>query len=183
VLQRDGIWDAVARLREAGKVVHVGASVNTPVEAMELIRRNRVEVLQVRYNLFHREWEAEVFPAAIEHGVGIIAREPLENGILSGKYDAASRFGPDDHRSGTWPPERLAAIAPALTAFLAVAHGHGLPPAELALRFCLAHPAVGCVIPGAKRPEQVAANVRAGKPDGRADAALAALDDLPAAAV
>jgi aryl-alcohol dehydrogenase-like predicted oxidoreductase len=41
---------------------------------------------QNRYSLLSREIEAELVPACLNHGVGILPFFPLESGLLTGKY-------------------------------------------------------------------------------------------------
>jgi aryl-alcohol dehydrogenase-like predicted oxidoreductase len=55
--------------------------------------------VQIILNVFRRKPLERVLPAAVEAGVGIIARVPLASGLLSGKYDESTTFGEDDHRN------------------------------------------------------------------------------------
>ena len=41
-----------------------------------------------------------MFDLCSTKGVGIIVREPLANGLLSGKYNKDGRFAKNDHRNG-----------------------------------------------------------------------------------
>jgi aryl-alcohol dehydrogenase-like predicted oxidoreductase len=62
------------------------------------------EVIQVTYNRLNRVAEERVLPAAAELELGVLARESLANGYLSGKYRRGSRISsPDDWRSSTIP--------------------------------------------------------------------------------
>ncbi len=162
LLRQDRLWDLMRRFRDEGHIRHIGASINTPEDALECIRKNRVEFLQLRYSLLRPEWERDVFPAAREANVGIIARESFENGLLTGKFTAATQFPADDHRRQRYPAEALARLMPLIERLRAVAECHGLTMPELALRYVLSAPAVTCVIPGAKRPAQVIENCRPG---------------------
>ena len=47
---------------------------------------------QLPYNLLDRHVELELFPAARELGLGIIARSSLAEGMLTGKYNSLGRF-------------------------------------------------------------------------------------------
>jgi aryl-alcohol dehydrogenase-like predicted oxidoreductase len=115
----------------------------------------------------------QLFPRALERKVGILARLPLSSGMLTGKLTPATQFHAEDHRSfnregaafskgetfsgfdygkGLAVVEKLRAVAPA-----------GMTLLELALRFIASFPAVTCSIPGARRPEQVEQNVKAGE--------------------
>jgi len=172
LLCQERLWDLMKRFRDEGHILHIGASINTPEDAMECIRRDCVEFLQLRYTPLRPEWEQEVLPAAREARVGIIAREPFENGLLTGKFSADTRFPPDDHRHVLYTPERLAERLPVVARLGEVAGRHGLTMPETALRYVLSNPAVGCVIPGAKRPAQVEENCRAGQEPVLADEVL-----------
>jgi aryl-alcohol dehydrogenase-like predicted oxidoreductase len=108
-------------------------------------------------------WETAVFPLAIERDVGIIAREPLENGLLTGKFTLGTRFPKDDHRHALYHPERLTELLPKVERLKRTAECHGMTMTEMALRYVLSQPAVACVIPGAKRPAQVIENCGPGK--------------------
>jgi aryl-alcohol dehydrogenase-like predicted oxidoreductase len=46
----------------------------------------RFDAVQPRYNLLYRELERELFAGARQHGVGIVAYNPLAGGVLTGKY-------------------------------------------------------------------------------------------------
>jgi aryl-alcohol dehydrogenase-like predicted oxidoreductase len=113
----------------------------------------------------------EVLPAARAAGVGIIARVPLASGLLSGKYDENTTFPTDDHRTYNRHGESFDVGE----TFSGVDFGTGLEAvrrlmpwlptgatmAQFALRWILDQPGVSVVIPGARNPEQVAANVAA----------------------
>jgi aryl-alcohol dehydrogenase-like predicted oxidoreductase len=72
--------------------------------------------LQPYYNLFNRQPEVELLPAAREYGLGVTTYSPVARGVLSGKYVAGSNASPDT-RAGRgdkrmleteWRPENLA---------------------------------------------------------------------------
>jgi aryl-alcohol dehydrogenase-like predicted oxidoreductase len=125
--------------------------------------------------------------------VAVIARVPLASGLLSGKFSAASTFPTDDHRAfnrdgagfdrgetfsgvdydiGLATVERLRPLVPP-----------GATLAQFALRWILSFAAVSCVIPGARRPEQVADNARAAGLPPLPAATLAAVQEIYDAAI
>ena len=53
--------------------------------ALRVVRAGKVDALQVFYNIFDQSPEDELFPACLEHGVGILARVPFDEGSLTGK--------------------------------------------------------------------------------------------------
>lgn len=173
ILQRDEPWEALATLKEQGKIAFAGLSVQSfrETEQTPIVEKwaeaKVLDVIQVRYNLLEREAERALFPAALRHGLGVIVRSPLLFGLLTGKFTRESRFGEDDHRRMNLSPEKLEAyfaqletLEPDLAAERAAT---GASRAQQALAFCLRHPACHTVIPGAKTPAQVAENVGAAR--------------------
>jgi aryl-alcohol dehydrogenase-like predicted oxidoreductase len=179
VYDDDAVFDALDELVERGHVAYYGVSVETEAEALAAIARPRVASVQIVFNLLRRKPLERVLPAAREAGVAIIARVPLASGLLSGRYDATTTFGADDHRSFNRRGEAFDvgetfAGVPFETGLDAVEELRPLVApdvtlAQLALRWILMHDAVSTVIPGARNPGQARANARA--------ADLAALDD------
>lgn len=163
LLAQGEVWQALADLKQAGKIRFVGISIHQPLEGMAALASGQVDAIQVVYNLLDQEAAAQLFPAAQRAGVAIIAREPLANGFLTGKYQPDAHFAPGDVRAA-WPASVVAARARAAQALAAELTRPGVTLAQAALRFALAHPAVCTVIPGAKTPAQVEQNLAATAP-------------------
>lgn len=164
---------AMERLRDDGKVIHWGVSVNdhAPETALRLLADPLVAAAQAIYNIFDRGPERALFALARERGLGVIARSPFDEGTLAGAIRADTTFPRGDWRAGYFRGGRLAEAAQragALRALIAAPAfaGEARSLAELALRFCLARPEVSTVIPGMRRPEHARAN--AAVSDGRA---------------
>lgn len=178
VLLRDETWDALRALVKEGKVRRFGASVESVAEAKECVRQADCASLQLIVNVFRQTPVFELFDRCEREGVAVIVRLPLASGLLAGRYTAATAFPPQDHR--TYNRDGAAFNVGETFAGLPFEKGVGLverlrplvPPgytlAQLALRWCLDHPAVTTVIPGARTVEQAKAN-----------AAAAALPPLP----
>jgi aryl-alcohol dehydrogenase-like predicted oxidoreductase len=169
--RQDSTFEALDRLREAGKVRNYGVSVEKVEEARMALSYPNVKTVQIIFNIFRQKPAEEFFPLAEERNVGILARVPLASGLLSGKMTADRAFTEDDHRNfnregqafdrgetfsgvdfetGLRAAEELKELVP---------EGHTL--AQFALRWILMHPAVSCAIPGGKNPSQVEDNVAA----------------------
>ena len=173
----DAVFDALDSLVDEGAVAAYGVSVEKVEEALAAIARPNVATVQIIANAFRLKPLDEVFPAAVEAGVGVIVRVPLASGLLSGKYDAGTTFADDDHRSynrdgsafdvgetfsgvefGTGLvaagkfAELVAAEAPA-----------GTTSAQAAIAWLSEQPAVSSVIPGARTVEQARSNAAAGE--------------------
>ncbi|HFE52202.1 MAG TPA: aldo/keto reductase [Bacteroidetes bacterium] len=165
-LKDDALFDLLERLKEEGKIRYYGASINKMEDGIALIQQNRADVLQVLYNILDRQAEAELFPLAQKENIGIINRVPLSSGLLTGKFSKETTFPPEDHRSNWLKGEKLARGVELVEKLKPIAQELGMTLAELSLRFCLAHPAVHTIIPGAKNSAQVETNCAAG--DGKA---------------
>ena len=86
-----GDWlETVQALKQEGKIRHFGVSINdhAPDTALELVRSGNVDTVQVIYNVFDQSPEDELFPAVEEHGVGVLARVPFDEGGLTGSIGA-----------------------------------------------------------------------------------------------
>lgn len=169
----DRVYDDLDQLVEEGTIRHYGVSVETVEEALTAIARPNVASVQIIVNAFRLKPLDAVLPAAIEAGVGIIARVPLASGLLSGRYTAETVFPANDHRTynrdgshfdvgETFAGVDYATGVEAAQEFAALAAEHGLQPATAALAWLTEVPGVSTVIPGARNPEQARANAAAG---------------------
>ncbi len=143
------ILGTLRAFREEGLIRHWGLSARSPADAAAAIAAFDFSVIQVNFNLIdHRAIESGLLAAAADKGIGVIARTPLCFGYLSGKLTGEERFenGPD-HRAN-WPQDQLRRWAEAPGLFDGMIRRRGCTPAQFALLFCLAQPAVSTVIPG-----------------------------------
>src|SRR5205807_2011042 len=85
-------------LRAQGKIRFYGVSVHPPEEGLAAVEVTRPDTVQIVYNLVRRAAEDRFFPAARAANVGVIAREPLANGFLAGKYRQDSMWEKGDIR-------------------------------------------------------------------------------------
>ena len=159
-----GDWmDAIGRLRSQGKIRYFGVSINDhePANAVALVNSGLVDSVQVIYNIFDQSPEEELFPAVEAEDVGVIVRVPFDEGALTGTINPGTEFPEGDWRNDYFGGDRrqqVSARVQAITKDLDVPVER-LP--EIALRYCLSHPAVSTVIPGMRALRNVEANVRA----------------------
>ena len=119
---------------------------------------------QVHYSLQTRDIENEIVPAAVDQGVGILVWSPIAGGLLSGKYrrgvdaPAGSRHIEGWGEPPVYDTEKLYDIVEEL---FAIADGHGVAPAQIALAYTLAKPAVTSLVVGARTEEQLTSNLAA----------------------
>ena len=160
IIQDPEVISELERFRSRGVVRWLGVSAASVADACTAVEAGWADTVQVPFNLLASEAEFTVFPMAAELGVGIIAREPLANGFLTGKYGAASRFPAGDFRSQAHFDSLRTGIENAISSIrLYCADGETL--AQLALRFVLERQAVSVVICGCKTPAQVRENFSA----------------------
>ena len=162
-LERDEPWEALETLKEQGKILHAGLSIQSfkETEQAHLLDRHAglLDCVQVRYNLLEREAEQVLFPKALEHGIGVIVRIPILFGLLTGKFTRSSTFGEDDHRQMNLSAEKLDGYLTRLERLRPLfERNSGQSMTQVSLRFCISHPACQTAIPGAKTPQQVTDN-------------------------
>lgn len=165
-LEQDEPWKALRQLKEQGKIKHAGLSIQSFQETNQshLLDEHHdiLDVIQVRYNLLEREAEKVLFPKAIGYGIGVIVRIPLLFGFLTGKFDANSSFGEDDHRSMNLSEDKLQQYLAQLQDYRSLFEKYpDQTKAQVSLRFCTTHPACHVSIPGAKTDKQVIDNCAA----------------------
>ena len=188
VYYRPEVFAALDALVTAGKVRHYGVSVEKVEEALKAIEYPHVQSVQIIFNAFRLRPAELFFEEALKRQVAVIARVPLASGLLGGGLARTTEFPADDHRAfnrdgagfdrgetfsgvdydtGLACVERLRPLVPA-----------GATLAQFALRWILSFPAVSCVIPGARRPAQVADNARAADLPALPAAAMAAVQEI-----
>ena len=159
----DERWQRVMEdLKREGKVRSWGISVNRwePTNVLKALDTGLIDWVQVVYNIFDQNPEDELFPYCQEHGIGIIARVPFDEGSLTGTLTKDSHWPQGDWRNLYFTPENLAMTLQKVEALKPlVPAGMTLP--ELALRFILQHPAVATTIPGMRKLANVRANCAA----------------------
>lgn len=157
LIERGDIFEPLEKLKSQGKIRFYGISIHDPREGLAAMKAGKPSSIQVVYNLLKQDPAEDLFPEAKKRGVAIIAREPLHNGFLTGKYNRESRFPSGDIRCG-WPQDYLDDILDSVARMKGMLkNGQTLPRA--ALKFCLEEEAVSVVIPGCKTVQQVEENM------------------------
>lgn len=135
---------------------------------------------QNEYSLYDRSAEVELVPACEHVGVGVLPYYPLAYGLLTGKYRRGEPAPPGTRLASR--TDRLeGADFDRIEALERFAAERGVGVLDLTIGGLAAQPAVGSVIAGATKPEQVVANVAAGAWQPTAED-LVALDQLSDAA-
>ncbi|MBI3139878.1 MAG: aldo/keto reductase [Sphingobacteriales bacterium] len=159
-LQQGDCITAMQELQKAGKIRYWGLSLNTfdPLpEAEYLLNQGLGNGFQLVLNLLNQR-SLPLLKAAVEKGYGIIARMPLQFGLLTGKFDKGISFPENDHRHNRLLPAIVDAVAKALGPVWELCEKYQCSKTQLALSYLLSYPEVSVIIPGIRTPEQMAGN-------------------------
>ncbi|HGO3135270.1 TPA: aldo/keto reductase [Staphylococcus aureus] len=156
---KDQAVAALQELKEQGKIKAIGVSNFTLDQLKEANKDGYIDVVQLEYNLLHRENEA-VLQYCVDHQITFIPYFPLVSGILAGKYDENTKFS--DHRTTRrdFIPGVFEENVRRVKALESLAAAHQTSIANIVLAFYLTRPAIDVIIPGAKRAEQVVENIK-----------------------
>ncbi len=159
LLKNGEIFQALEKLKDAGKIRHYGVSIHDPQEGLLSMKYGQPATIQVVFNLLRQEAKNQLFQAVRAQNVGIIAREPLSNGFLTGKFTVDSTFPQGDIRSN-FPRNYQAGLVRAAQQLMLL-ESKTRTLAQASIRFALDHKDLSTVIPGAKTPQQTEENLRA----------------------
>lgn len=99
-------WEALLDLKDQGIVRFVGISVLfEPGQAREFVESGLCDVVMLKVNLLDTTM-LPILELAQKHNVGVMVRESLAGGFLTGLFDENTQFRPDDQRS-CWPREQV----------------------------------------------------------------------------
>jgi aryl-alcohol dehydrogenase-like predicted oxidoreductase len=160
----DDEWHgAFEKLRSDGKIRLSGISINShdPQSAVRVVQKRRVDALQVFFNIFDQSPADALFPACIEHGVGVLARVPFDEGSLTGKLTKETKFPEGDFRNSYFGGGKLAETVDRVEQMRPILESTAATMARGALRWVLSHPAVSTAIPGMRSDQQVDDNTAA----------------------
>ena len=157
------IWQAMEMLVQQGKVLYVGSSnfAGWQIAKANEIARDRhfmgLVCEQSLYNLNARMIELEVIPACQDYGLGIIPWSPLAGGLLGGALEKAA----EGRRASEGVQRELAKHRQKLEAYEGLCRELGQKPADVALAWLLANPAVSSPIVGPRTIEQLDGSLQA----------------------
>lgn len=136
-------WEAhlplLRTMKAAGQVRYIGitTSEGRRHDAIErMMRTERVDFVQVTYNILDRDVEERILPLARDRGIAVLVNRPFRQGSLT---DALTR-----HPLPGWAAE-LRCVS----------------WAQVIIKFILSHPAVTCVIPATRNVAHARENVAA----------------------
>lgn len=155
---------ALSDLVRQGKLRYVGCSTHPAWRVMEALMvselRGYVRYVseQPPYNLLDRRIENELVPLCQAHGLALLPWAPMAQGVLAGRYGDAGAVPADSRaaqRGGVYADRVTERGVELGRRFAALAHGHGLPPAQLALLWVMEQPGITAPIFGPRNVEQL----------------------------
>ncbi len=153
--------EAMQLLVKQGKIRYWGLSLNTfnpAPEAEWLIKNKWGNGFQLVFNLINQR-AYDVMQQSAAAGYGLIARMPLQFGLLTGKITSGTTFDKNDHRSFRLTPEIISATLKVLNEDVwPMAEAEEMSKTSLALSFILSCKEVSTVIPGIRTPEHIKQN-------------------------
>ncbi|MGE0680202.1 MAG: aldo/keto reductase [Candidatus Binatia bacterium] len=159
VMRRGEIFERLDRFKREGKIRFYGVSLEKTSDGLVAIETGKPDTFQVVYNILHQDPEEQLFPLAQRENIGILARVPLERGVLSGRFKSTAEFAQKDWRRGAFSEDGLAQTHAAVKRLGFLVKGDIPTLAQAALRFILSNPVVSTVIPGIRTVKQVEDNI------------------------
>ena len=161
--EKEQCIEAMDLLKKEGKIRHWGLSLNTfypEPEANYLMEKNAGEGFQLVFNLINQK-ALSVMEAANKKGYGIIARMPLQFGLLTGKFTGDAKFSDDDHRKFRLTKEIISKTNKILEENVwALCNKYNISKTSLALSFILSFESVSTVIPGIRTAQHAIDNTK-----------------------
>ncbi len=149
--EKEQCGEAMELLKQQGKIRYWGLSLNTfypEPEADYLMSNNSGDGFQLVYNIINQR-VLHLIKRTMEKGYGVIARMPLQFGLLTGKFSAETNFTSDDHRSFRFNKEILNSALKILEEKIwPLCTKYNISKTALALSYILSNDGVSTVIPG-----------------------------------
>jgi aryl-alcohol dehydrogenase-like predicted oxidoreductase len=153
----DDVWGALNDLRDQGKIRFIGHSISMFQDTQQMARdwadERKIDVIQVVYSLLNRE-ATKLIEDLGRNNIGIVARESLANGFLSGKLTKNATFASNNLNARYSREEIIERVEQVeRLSFLIRNDIHSMPQA--AMRWVLNNTSISLVLSGAKNPHEI----------------------------
>jgi aryl-alcohol dehydrogenase-like predicted oxidoreductase len=148
-------------LQKEGKIQRVGLSNVNGEDLTKASKLGHISAVQVKVNILHHKPVHELVKICKETQTTLVTWGSLADGLLTGKYDAHSTFGDNDHRSKAldFRGIRYLKNLQVIEQLRPIAQAHHATVAQLALRWILDMFAGSVTLFGAKTAHQVMDNL------------------------
>lgn len=159
--ENEKITEAMELLKQQGKIRYWGLSLNTfypEPEANFMMNTKIGNGFQLVFNIINQR-ALNLLKNADENKYGVIARMPLQFGLLTGKFSLDANFATDDHRSFRFNTEILSGSLKILEEKIwPLCHQYNITKTSLALSYILSYKSVSTVIPGIRTAQHAIDN-------------------------
>lgn len=156
--ENDELFELMESFKEEGKIRSYGAALGPKIgwrdEGIKMMRERDMDGLQMIYNLLEQDPGRDLIEAARETGTSLVVRVPHSSGMLEGKYDENTTFGPNDHRRHR-PKEWLTTGLKKVESLSFLTESGERTLGQAALKFVLASPEVVSTLPNIYDEEQI----------------------------
>ncbi len=158
VLADDGALGALRHLQRQGLFSHIGTASNDPRTNLGYIKTGEFDaaVIADSWSLINRIAEREIFAAAAQHDVGLVAATPLERGLL-----VTGPRGDAKYLNRVFSQECLDHVRQ----IQGLCADYDLPMLAVALQWSARHPQITSTIPGARVPQEARSSLAAAQLD------------------
>lgn len=129
------------KMKEEGKIRYIGITTShgrRHDDLEKIMKSEKLDFVQLTYNLTHREVEKRLLPAAADNGIAVIANRPFDGG------DLIVRLKKKNAKLPAWAAEFDCKTW-----------------ADFLLKFIVSHPAVTCAIPATSKIAHMKENMTA----------------------
>lgn len=161
LIRSGDVYDTFDELKREGKIRFSGVSTGTDEETMQLIADNKVDTLQIFYNLLHIRPNELFISKAFNAGLGLIVRSPLSSGVLTGKFTSETEFSKEDDRYNFLHGKTLVLrvdMVKKLEDRFKLGEYYNIM--DLSLNYLLSNDNISTIIPGVSRLSQLAGILR-----------------------
>ncbi len=153
-------WTEMARLKEEGKVRHIGVSNFNVTQMKRAAAIAPITSLQPPYSMLARSVEESILPYAAANKIGVIVYSPMYSGLLSGGMtrQRISSMAAEDWRlqNPNFREPQLSRNLRLVELLKEIGGRHGRSAGEVSIAWTLHNPAVTGAIVGMRNPQQVA---------------------------
>jgi aryl-alcohol dehydrogenase-like predicted oxidoreductase len=152
-------WAELARLKQEGKVRHIGVSNFSVPQVKRAQSIAPITSLQPPYSVVTRAIEKEILPFAAQNNIGVIVYSPMSAGLLTGAMtrERVANFASEDWRRNlpNFREPLLSRNLKLVELLRTIGNRHGRGPGEVAIAWALNPPAVTAAIVGFRNVQQV----------------------------
>jgi aryl-alcohol dehydrogenase-like predicted oxidoreductase len=152
--------EAVETLQQQGKIRYWGISLNTfdPLpEAEWLLENKKGNGFQLVLNIINQR-ALPLLKKSAEEGYGLIARMPLQFGLLTGKFQENTTFAENDHRKKRLTEQVISETEKILAPVWQLCRKYSCSRTALAMSYIMSHREISVTIPGIRNTVQARQN-------------------------